>query len=101
MHKGFIEYCPECHYHTDFHELSLLGALRQVKADWEDGKSSTALWAIIEKKYPYSQACMTTCPICGADLKSWWGDGDPVTEGPYLKRTVSKEFMEDIINGTV
>ena len=94
MHKGFIEYCPKCHYHTDFHELSLLGALRQVKADWATGGTSEAIWAVMER-YPISQYEMTTCPICGAKLESWYGDLEPSTAGPYVARRIPIKLKEE------
>ena len=79
MHKGFIEYCPECLYHTDWHELSILSAIRQVDEDWGAGHH-----------------CMTICPICGEPLKDWYGDGEPVTTGPFRQRKISEKFMEVI-----
>lgn len=87
MYRGFIEYCPECHYHTEFHELSLLGAIHQVDDDW------------LELNGVYCRNSLN-CPICGEELKDWYGPGEPFANGPYKQRIVSIKFLE-VINETV
>ena len=87
MHKGFITYCPNCHYHTEFFELSPLSAVKQVDADWEEIRGE-------------HRHCAVNCPICYEILEDWYGSGEPMTNGPYKGRIVSTHFLE-VINETV
>lgn len=100
MRKGFIEYCPNCHYHTDFSEMSMLNAVRQVDEDWKTISTSEAEWAMISQNNKINYHCMVNCPICGEVLEDYYGTGEPVVEGPFQNRKVSAKFME-VINETV
>lgn len=100
MRKGFIEYCPNCHYHTDFSEMSILNAIRQVDEDWKENSTSEAVWAMISQNKKISCHCMEYCPICGEKLEDYYGTGEPVVNGVYQNRKVSAKFME-VINETV
>lgn len=87
MRKGFIEYCPNCHYHTDFHEMSILAATRQVDEDWKEIRGEF-------------RNCAVNCPVCDEVLEDYYGTGEPVVTGVYQNRKVSQHFME-VINETV
>ena len=87
MRKGFITYCPNCHYHTDFYELSPLGAMKQVDEDWKTVRG-------------INRHCAVNCPVCDEVLEDYYGTGEPVVNGVYQNRKVSTHFLE-VINETV